>query len=175
MDSEELLAQLADIHLPGDVSWWPPAVGWWVLALLLIAATVFLARKLLQLRRERLILNHALAELHRVYEEFADSDDSDAAVDYLNQFNAVLRRVALVHFPDHRVASLGGREWVDFIKEKGDPSLVNEDIEAALSYGRFQPQYQVDVEALDRMGRNWITSLYTTPSQQQATSAAETT
>ena len=38
MDSEELLAQLADIHLPAEVSFGRP-LGWWILtALLFIAA-----------------------------------------------------------------------------------------------------------------------------------------
>ena len=46
MDSEELLAQLADIHLPAEISFWPPAFGWWILALLLLIAGSFATRKL---------------------------------------------------------------------------------------------------------------------------------
>jgi hypothetical protein len=34
-------AQLRDIHLPPDPSWWPPAPGWWMLAAL--AAVMLLA------------------------------------------------------------------------------------------------------------------------------------
>ncbi|MDD9890866.1 MAG: DUF4381 domain-containing protein, partial [Gammaproteobacteria bacterium] len=48
MDSEELLAQLADIHLPGEISYWPPAPGWWVLAALLLLGGYFLIRKIVQ-------------------------------------------------------------------------------------------------------------------------------
>ncbi|MEQ8954010.1 MAG: hypothetical protein RL120_07715, partial [Gammaproteobacteria bacterium] len=77
--------------------------------------------------------------------------------------------------PEHRVASLGGREWVDFIREKGNSSVLSEDIAEALSHGRFQPRYEIDVTALDRMGRDWITGLYTAPRPPQSTPVAETT
>ena len=37
------LAQLRDIHLPGPVESWPPAIGWWILLaiILLLVLAVF--------------------------------------------------------------------------------------------------------------------------------------
>ena len=38
-----LSEQLRDIHLPEAVSWWPLAIGWWVLGFLAIIAIAVLA------------------------------------------------------------------------------------------------------------------------------------
>ena len=172
MDSEELLAQLADIHLPEAVSFWPPAPGWWVLALLLLVSGYYLARQLLRIRRQHKVCQHALAELSRCYQGFArqgDADPNALRLHYINEFNSVLRRVALVHFPQSNVASLGGDAWVDFIREKGDSSYLNPEIAAALSYGRFQTECNIDVDAMNQMGRAWITSLYLGKAEADAT------
>ena len=163
MDSEELLAQLADIHLPAEVSYWPPALGWWILALLLLGGGVYLINPMVQLRNLRLVCRHALAELDNCYQRFAGADDADLntlRLRYVNEFNSVMRRVALVHFPQANVASLGGDAWVDFIRQKGDSSGLNDEIAAALSFGRFQTQCDVDVDAMNILGQAWISSLY---------------
>lgn len=162
MDSEELLSQLADIHLPEPVSFWPPAPGWWVLAVLLLIAVALLVRQLLKLREKQKICQYALAELDRCLQHLADSgtDLDEARLHYINEVNSVLRRVALVHFPRSNVASLGGAAWVDFIREKGDSSLLDEDLAKALSHGRFQPRCDVDADALNALGHAWVRSLY---------------
>ena len=112
MDSAELLAQLADIRLPEPVGIWPPAPGWWILAALLVAGIYFGGHKLFVWWRRRRFCQHALLELDRIFDELAlaGPEDSDTArLRYANSFNSVLRRVALVHFPNSAVASLGGR------------------------------------------------------------------
>ncbi|MDA1370085.1 MAG: DUF4381 domain-containing protein [Proteobacteria bacterium] len=163
MDSEELLEQLADIHLPQAVSYWPPAPGWWILALLLLITSYFLVKRYLSYITQQRICQHALAELNRCYREFAAAEGvsrDEANLRYVNAFNSVLRRVALVHFPLANVASLDGREWVDFIREKGDSTGLTEEIATALSYGRFQMTLDVDVDAMNNLGLAWIRSLY---------------
>ncbi len=164
MDSEELLAQLADIHLPEPVSLWPPAPGWWILALLLLVALIFAVRWIQQLRTRKKICEHALAELDKCYQQLLAGDQTDLnelKLRYVNQINSVLRRVALVHYPQSRVASLGGKEWVDFIREKGESSLLNEELATTLALGRFQARCDVDADVLDQMSRAWVRSLYT--------------
>jgi hypothetical protein len=92
MDSEELLAQLADIHLPEAVSFWPPAPGWWILALILLGIALFLGRKVVLYARLKKICAHALAELDRCYLAYADSSGQDLnklKLSYVNQFNSV--------------------------------------------------------------------------------------
>ena len=165
MDSEDLLNQLADIHLPEPVSFWPPAPGWWVLAVLLLVAGVLALRWYARERARREIVGYALAELERCYQRYAASDDVEASPDerklrYVNEVNSVLRRVALVHFPGANVASLAGREWVDFIRENGDSSKLDDELAVALSYGRFQTRCDVNTEALYDLGQTWIRSLY---------------
>jgi len=163
MDSEELLAQLADIHLPEPVSYWPPAIGWWILAAIALVLLVILIRKFANMRRQQKICQYALAELQRCYDSYSQADPATIDQDkltYVNQFNTVVRRVALVHYPQANAASLDGASWVDFIRQKGESSLMTDDIAAALQYGRFQTKCDVDVDAMQNFGQQWIESLY---------------
>lgn len=175
MDSEELLAQLADIHLPEPVSYWPPAIGWWILAAIALVLLALLLRKLARMRSQQKIRQYALAELERCYDSFSQADPAaldQSRLDYVNQFNTVVRRVALVHYPQANVASLDGAAWVDFIRQKGESSLMTDEIAAALQYGRFQTRCDVDVDAMQDFGRQWIESLYKGSKKPGATDAA---
>lgn len=163
MDSAELLTQLADIHLPEPVGLWPPAAGWWLLAALVLAGICFGGRKAIAVWRRRRFRAHALLELERIRDEFAASDagDADAArLRYVNGLNSVLRRVALAHFPNAAVASLGGGDWLRFLRANGDCASLDRELAAALSHGRFQPAISVDADSLHVFGQEWIRSMY---------------
>lgn len=169
MDNDDPLSQLADIHVPREPGLWPPAPGWWLLGMVLLGLLIWaliLARREWQRRRR---YHYALAELDRClarYHKAAGASEQDHAareqmkLDAINEINAVLRRVALKHFPRSDVASLSGERWVAFLRDNGDASLLDESQRQALAQGRFARHCDTQPEALHATAQRWIRSLY---------------
>ena len=171
MDNADLLEQLADIHLPPEISFWPLAPGWWVLAVLVLVALIWSTLYSLQKMKQRKICAYALNELDTIHHEYLDStrrsDEAENAARllFVNEFNAVIRRVALWHYPNSGIASLAGPPWVDFIREKGNSSGLTEEISDLITRGRFMPYCEVDINQLYQFGQQWISSLYETSAE----------
>lgn len=162
MDSDPL-SELADIHLPEAVGIWPLAPGWWLVIAVLLAlavwAVILLRRHLHRLRLRR----HALEELDRCRRILERSTgNGQTTVDYVNAVNAVLRRVALTHFPRRTVAGLTGERWVEFLRSHGNLQGLDARTAEALSQGRFARRCDVDPDVLQQLARQWIDSLYQT-------------
>ena len=165
MDSEELLAQLADIRLPGDISWWPPAPGWWILAALILVIGVFVWRAYTRARDTKLLLSFALAELNLCmtnYDQQAADNDPIAGLNLLNATNSVLRRVALFHNPHSSIASLSGEDWAQFLSLSSTRAarLLTDSLHEGFASGRFQRELTVDAETLHAFAIGWIKDQY---------------
>jgi len=166
MDSTDPLSQLADIHLPAEIGFWPPAPGWWLLLALLAAVLVWLGVRQFKQWQQQRRYNFALVELQKCYQSYnsaAPVDDelqNAAKMDLINGVNAVLRRVALKHFPDDQVASLSGEQWVAFIRTSSTSTLLDEQIATVLAQGRFARRCDIDTEKLHAMAQQWIKGLY---------------
>jgi|GEM_PF-107121 len=160
------LSQLADIHLPDPISWWPLAPGWWVLIAALAVLAFLLTRRVAAQMLQRRIRRHALGELdkalaaYRTASAVSGADPQVTKLNYVNEINAVLRRVALKHYPQQNPASLSGKRWVTFLRNHGDSTLLSEPLADTLSEGRFARQWDVDENALYQMAQRWISSLY---------------
>jgi hypothetical protein len=151
-DQSQLLAQLADIHEAAQPPLWPPAMGWWLLGLvllLLVSVTVrFLLRRAALRRRRRTWL----LELSRLAQEHQQHADPGA---YLAGLNRLFRAVALRAFPGSGCARLEGESWVAFLT-----GLLPEDADtenlAALARGPYQPAPEFEVKSLERLARLWV-------------------
>jgi len=172
--AEDPLAQLADIHLPGEVSFWPPAPGWWMLAGLLLLSLVLVGRYYYQQGQIRRRLNSALYELDQVYrtwQEKAQLDESQldkkarnqAGLDLLYGFNTILKRVALVYYPQTDVAKLTGTNWLRFLDAADQGTDFSEGAGKVLSDGTYRPVFSADGDALHALTRQWIMSRYLKP------------
>jgi hypothetical protein len=154
MDPQQspLLAQLKDIHGAADPGWWPPAPGWWLLALLLAAVLGFslriLAVRIAHHRRKRSWIG-VLDRLNRR----CDPEQQPQA--YLAGINRMFRAVALRAFPQAPCARLQGQEWVAFIRSMM-PDGTDPDCLRALASGPYEASPQFDAAALRRSARTWV-------------------
>ena len=62
---------IRDIHLPGMIAWWPPALGWWIVAAVALAALVAFALYYAQCRHRRAALR-SLASVRAALEQGAE-------------------------------------------------------------------------------------------------------
>ena len=98
MNPADPLTNLRDIHLPDPVSWWPPAPGWWLLSLLIIAAVCYLGVQTIRRYKRRLYRRQAMAELKQI-EQLPCKPKVIATFE-------ILRRTAICAYPDEPLADL---------------------------------------------------------------------
>jgi hypothetical protein len=103
------LEQLKDIHIPQQVSLWPPAYGWWLLALLIIITIAVITVVVLKRRRFYAPKREALTLLAKI-----SSDQKDWPV----RMNTLLKRVCLHYFSQKQLAKLHSAQWQTFLADQ---------------------------------------------------------
>jgi hypothetical protein len=118
VNPDELL--LREIHLPAPVSWWPPAIGWW----LVVAAVIVGVAALTLWWRHRIALRTApatlaRADLARLRATWLQNQDTQWLV---SEVSTWLRRVSMSLVSRERAASLTGSHWREYLNElAGEP------------------------------------------------------
>ena len=111
---------LRDIHLPGPVGWWPPAIGWWLLMALVLVGIALYALRYYQSRHRRA----ALKSLQRVR---AALEQGTEPVVCLQNVSTVLRRFAMTTAARERdtesaaeqdVPGLIGQRWLAYLDSR---------------------------------------------------------
>lgn len=117
------LDQLAPLITPAPVSGWPPAPGWWFLAALLLGVLLLArlrpwqrsaveaveAEDMLDPQRQAALLE--LAQLDKPY-------NGQPASHWLQQINALLKRLCRIRYPDDHPHTLSGRAWLAFLDNR---------------------------------------------------------
>jgi hypothetical protein len=137
------LDRLHDIVLPPEVSWWPPAPGWYVVGgilLLLVIVLIYRARKRWLANAYRRAALHELASVH------------DAA-----GIAELLRRTALVNVSRSVIAAKTGAAWLDWLDSQCRetmPETVREQLTAGVYRHHATPD---ELRALRDYAAHWIT------------------
>jgi len=105
---------LRDIHLPPQPSWWPPAIGWWLFAGLLLIL-IILALTLYRRYQGRRLQREARRALFDIQQRYELDHDEQMLVRALSVW---LRRVCISHYPAVDVAGLTGMEWLRFLDKQ---------------------------------------------------------
>ncbi|MBP5215350.1 MAG: DUF4381 domain-containing protein [Alphaproteobacteria bacterium] len=106
------LPLLRDIHLPEEgISFFPPAVGWWLIPLLLLSVyLLFVVIRHLKRASAKIYARHLLKPLKQKY------DIATAA-----KISEILRRICLRKYPE--AVSCFGDEWLVFLRHKAKANL----------------------------------------------------
>ncbi len=110
---------LRDIHIPEAISWWPPALGWWLLAGLL-PLCLYLIYKLYKHLTRKTALQAA-----KQYLQIIQQDNKLNDLQKITALSDLLRRVAVSIYPREKVASLTGQAWLEFLDTNLDNPQFN--------------------------------------------------
>lgn len=146
---------LRDIHLPGSVSWWPPAPGWWLLAglvVLLILLVVWWLRR--RWRRQSAATTLALRELDRIETDFRSGVD---AGDIVRRLSVLMRRLSISLFPRSEAAGLTGEAWLAFLDRTLQRPAFSAGPGRVLHEAPYRPSVSdEEVKPLLALCREWI-------------------
>ncbi|TCK17890.1 uncharacterized protein DUF4381 [Thiogranum longum] len=143
---------LRDIHAAPAPPFWPPAPGWWLVAVLILVLVTVVGMWLYRRYRRHREWQRIEAELDRLA---ALANDDPAA--FATGLSTLLRRVALQRFDRQRVAPLSGEAWLQFLDETGGEGEFSQGIGQVLADAAYVPEPDaIPAEPLLVLARHWI-------------------
>ena len=141
---QETLQQLHDIQTPAEPGLWPPAPGWYLVALGVLLVLLWGGRKFFRWLRFRLWLRQSKRQL---------PDPVDTPY-YFASVNATLKKALIQRFPQYDPWPLSGSEWVRFLCSRA-PDMDERDLEALVLSG-IQREPSLAATRADRVAREWL-------------------
>jgi cbb3-type cytochrome oxidase subunit 3 len=136
------LATLRDIYLPTQPHWWPPAPGWWLLAILLCAIAYWALGRAYAYWNANRPLRAARRIIDTLIDEETHANSSDALL--ANQCNEVLKRVLVVALDIQPLAKASGADWLQALDVLGDCSEFSRGAGQALGEARFAAEVSIN-------------------------------
>ncbi len=155
---------LRDIHLPESVSWWPPAIGWWLVLVSMILLFV-LARFIIWAIRQRALKKSAKAEIAKVIANYKFDSDKAGLVQGLS---IAFRRIGMSYLGRNQCGGLHGPEWYEQLNLLVPQNRLSDDAIRLLSVSPYQKVPQFDSGAIDSLmdaASKWVAGLPTKPSK----------
>ncbi|AHL75974.1 hypothetical protein CH92_13075 [Stutzerimonas stutzeri] len=156
------LDQLEPLIAPAPISGWPPAPGWWFLAALMLSVLLLLRLRPWQrwqrvkveaevtVDPQRQIALDELAQLNKPY-------GGQPANQWLQQLNALLKRLCRTRYPDDHPHTLSGRAWLAFLDNRCPAAGLTRWM--VLVEGLYRAECRLDdkaIQGLEQAVQIWI-------------------
>jgi len=152
---------LRDIHLPDAISWWPPAIGWWILLALIILTFIFLPKLYRRITYTPLkkVANSTFQNIVVRYNE------SNNSLNFVHETSQFLRQIAMSYCGRENIAQLTGEQWVQALNNITEHDHFKDDIKQILLNAPYQKNINLDVEQLIIVVENWLSDLPKKPTR----------
>lgn len=154
----QLLAQMHDVKMPEVIGWWPPAPGWILVGLIVIAAIIYgmyRAYGLHKKRRYRKVAQRELAAIRqRLYQD--KTLTSEQAV---RESLQLIKRTFFTAYPGSRryIAGLEGAPWIQLLKDTSKHPIPEQNLAQEIQRALYHPnQNAIDNETIFIFCELWI-------------------
>lgn len=151
MNPQDPLSRLRDIHLPDPGGFWPPAAGWWILAIVLIALGGVLVWLTVRRRRRNRWLRSARSRLVGLERSAAPEPW------WFMQLNTLLKQAARERYPESHPEALSGEAWVEFLLTTAPKHRVaSRPVAEALVESAWRPTVSTEPAQALAFARLWL-------------------
>jgi len=147
--------QLRDIHLPDAVSWWPPAIGWWLVAAVLLLG-IYLLPKLYRYLTYKPVKQVSNESLQSILDEYQQHNNNNKLVQDISK---LLRQICMTYTGREASASLTGKQWIKYLNKLVNQDIFNNEITDILITAPYQETTHFDTGALIQASQQWINTL----------------
>ncbi len=154
MNPQDPLSELRDIYLPDPISWWPPAPGWWVLMVLVVATLFFGTRWLLRWHAQNCYRKEALRHLDQLKLQQAHQPLSQC-----RGILALLRRTAKTAYPQLSLEAELTPSMLSQLNQCCASPIFDENIQQQLGSLPYQKSPEIPdhlVRQLEQSARQWL-------------------
>ena len=132
-----LVQNLRALQTPVESLWWPPAPGWWIVALLFVVLAGTLSYKLLRKLASKKSNQHLITierQLDRCFDQWQSDQDTES---YIHGVSALLKQSAIRYTGREVVARLHGPEWIEWM-ERETGTLFSRNTRALLGHSAYR-------------------------------------
>ena len=140
------LQQLKPLHLPPDPSWWPPAIGWWFLLLVLVILSAWTIYSITKFFRARRPVRHGKRLLSDLYTSLKTGHISEE--DFVHSSNQLIKRVLVPGLGKIKYSKLSGSQWLAELDSISGSNSFSQGAGKVLGNERFTENFTVDCDKL---------------------------
>lgn len=136
---------LRDIHLPDPVSWWPLAIGWWLLigiTIILVMVTAVIVQRFIR----QTLKKQAIKALKEIEIEFGKNNDATSA---LARISVLLRRIAVTRNP--KDAGVIGEAWLKLLDSPHNLDLLSAPYRSEVTEEEVDQFFQLSKKVIHRL------------------------